>query len=76
MTDHFILKWGVYILGYFIFLRTPFNFLNGFIQETYNVKKFPEQKLFSLVILFFYITAIFSYDDIPAMFKWYLRYLD
>jgi len=76
ITGHFILKWIVYVLMYFIFVRFPFGVLNRMIKKTYELERFPEKILFSMTMIGSYILSICCYEKLPKLFNWFLMYLD
>ena len=76
ITDHFIVKWIVYVLMFFLFVRIPFGVLNKMIIKTYELEKFPEKILFSMTMIGTYILSICCYGKLPKLFNWFLMYLD
>jgi len=76
ITTHFILKWIVYVLMFFLFVRIPFGVLNRMIKKTYKFERFPEKILFSMTMIGSYILSICCYIKLPKLFNWFLMYLD
>lgn len=76
LTYHKVFRWFSYILMYFFFLRVPLGVLGSILKEYYEIKKIPEQAMFSIIALTFYILAICCYDSIPMFFKWHLYFLN
>lgn len=76
ITYHKVFRWFSYILMYFFFLRVPLGVLGSMLKEYYEIEKMPEQAMFSILSLTFYILAICCYDSIPMLFKWHLYFLN
>ncbi len=76
ITNHGILKWTVYVLMYFIFLRFPFGVGNKMVKRSYDFKHFPEKIFFSLTMIVSYIVSICCFDSLPQFMKWHLVFLN
>jgi len=76
ITDKNFLKWLVYFLMYFIFLRFPFGVGNKMVKRSYSFNRLPEKFIFFIVIIASYILSICSYDKLPQLLKWHLYYLN
>jgi len=76
ITEHNFLKWVVYILIYFLFLRIPFGVGSRLVQQSFRFKAVPEKILFSIAMLVFYILAICCYENLPDILKWHLTYFN
>jgi len=71
VPDNFV-KWIIYFVMYFIFLRIPFGVANKMVKQSFDFKVVPEKILFSVVMMVNYILSICCYDLIPSILKWHL----
>jgi len=69
------LKWPVYFLVYFIFLRIPFGFGNKMMQRSYKFTEFKERPLFSIVMIASFMMSICCYEIIPNILKFQMQWL-
>lgn len=75
LTMHPIWKWFVHLGIYFLLLRTPFGVANKILKSLHPLKKFPEEVLFVLFMIAFYILSIYYYEALPSFLKWHLVFL-
>jgi len=76
ITHHNVLKWGVYIIVYLFLVRLPVGITSKAIVHLYEIKNMPEKRLFTMVALIFYLSAIFFYNYLPGILKWHLYFLN
>ena len=76
ITDNWILKWIVYVIIYFAFLRIPFGVGNRIVKRSYEFEGFPEKIVFSIMMISSYIISICCYENLPQILKWHLKLLN
>lgn len=75
ITMHPIWKWFVHLGMYFLLLRIPFGVANRIVKSFNPSKKFPEEVLFVIFMIAFYILSIYYYEALPSFLKWHLVFL-
>jgi len=76
MTEINVLRWFLYVLLYFVFLRLPFGAGNKMVKKSFNFERFPEKIIFSIFMILSYILSICCYEIIPQFLKWHLFFLN
>jgi len=73
--DSFI-RFFVYIIVYFLFLRFPFGVGNKMVKRSFDFKSFPEKIIFSLIMIVSYILSICCFYKLPGFLKFHLHFLN
>jgi len=76
ITLNVFLKWIVYVLMFFVFLRFPFGFANKMVKKSHDFEHFPEKIFFSFTMIVSYILSICCFESIPNFLKFHLGYLN